>query len=73
MINIGMMAKHYGVLPSQVREHATTYDLMIERRGMSWEQMQQDKANGKPTAPKLSQEQLADMLAKTKNPTKESS
>ena len=72
MINIGTMAKHYGVLPSQVREHATTYDLMIFDVMMSWEQMQQDKANGKPTAPKLSQEQLADMLAKTKNPVKES-
>jgi len=72
MINIGMLAKHYGLLPSQVCDHATTYDLMIFDVMMSWEQMQQDKANGKPTAPKLSQEQLSEMLAKTKNPTKES-
>ena len=58
MINIGMLAKHYGVLPSQIREHGTTYDLMIHDVMMSWDQHQQDKANGKKTVPEISQEEM---------------
>jgi len=56
MINIGMIAKQYGVLPSQVREFGTTYDLMIADVMMSWEQHQQEKASGKAAVPELSQE-----------------
>lgn len=71
MINIGMIAKQYGQLPSQVREFGTTYDLMIYDVMMSWEQYQQEKAEGKNHAPQLSQEQMTAMMDKVKNKDKE--
>lgn len=71
MINIGMIAKQYGVLPSQVREYGTTYDLMIADVMMSWEQHQQEKATGKTPAPQLSQEQMIAMVNKVKQKDKE--
>lgn len=66
MINTGMLAKHYGVLPSQVRESGTTYDLMIYDVMMAWEQEQQDKANGKKTSPVLSQDAMMAALERVK-------
>jgi len=71
MINIGMIAKQYGQLPSTVRESGTIYDLMIYDVMMSWEQYQQEKAEGKTPAPKLSQEQMMAMVEKTKSKDKE--
>jgi len=71
MINIGMIAKQYGQLPSTVRESGTIYDLMIYDVMMSWEQYQQEKANGNNPAPKLSQEQMMAMMEKVKNKDKE--
>ena len=66
MINIGMIAKQYGVLPSMVREVGTTYDLMIYDVMMSWEQYQNEKANGKKSTPQLSEEQMMAALARVK-------
>jgi len=66
MINTGMLAKHYGLLPSQVREHGTTYDLMIHDVMMSWEQHQQEQASGKKTTPELTQEEMMAALERVK-------
>ena len=71
MINIGMIAKHYGILPSQVRESATTYDLMIYDVMMSWEKYQQDQAEGKTPQVNLSQEQMLAALERVKNKDKQ--
>ena len=71
MINIGMLAKQYGVLPSQVHEFGTTYDLMIYDVMMSWEQYQQERAEGKMPTPNLSQEQMMAMMEKVKAKDKE--
>jgi hypothetical protein len=66
MINIGMIAKQYGQLPSTVREYGTTYDLMIYDVMMSWEQYQNDKANGKKSTPQLSEEAMMAALERVK-------
>ena len=66
MINTGMLAKHYGLLPSQVRESGTTYDLMIYDVMMAWEQNQQDQANGKKVTPVLTQEEMMSALERVK-------
>jgi hypothetical protein len=50
MINIGTLAKRYGMLPSQVAIHATSFDLMIDDVMTTWEKYQQkpdDPANFK--------------------------
>jgi hypothetical protein len=66
MINIGMIAKQYGVLPSMVRELGTTYDMMIYDVMMSWEQYQNEKANGNNPTPQLSQETMMAALERVK-------
>jgi hypothetical protein len=71
MINIGMIAKQYGVLPSMVRDHGTTYDLMIYDVMMSWDQYQQQRAEGKMPIPHLSQEEMLAMMEKVKNKDKQ--
>ncbi len=38
MINVGYLAKTYGLLPSQVIANATTYDLMITDVLATWEE-----------------------------------
>ena len=40
MLTIGTLAKTFGCLPSQVRDQATTYDLMIYDVMMAWEKYQ---------------------------------
>jgi hypothetical protein len=54
------MAKYYGVLPSQVVEQATTFDLQVYDISLTWEKHQRDEANG--VVPEYSQEQLLDSL-----------
>jgi len=71
MINIGMIAKQYGVLPSQVRDVGTIYDLMIYDVMMSWEQHQQAKAEGKKSTPQLSQEEMMAAIERVRNKDKQ--
>lgn len=70
MINIGMIAKQYGQLPSTVRELGTTYDLMIYDVMMSWEQYQQEKASGKNPVPQLTQEEMMAAIERVKKENK---
>lgn len=56
------MAKHYGVLPSDVINRATTFDLQVYDVGLTWEQHQRDEVNG--VAPQYSQEQLLEIIGK---------
>ena len=67
MINIGMIAKQYGVLPSMIRESGTIYDLMIYDVMMSWEQYQNEQASGKKSTPQLSQAEMMAALDRVKN------
>jgi hypothetical protein len=64
LITIGALAKHYGLLPSEVSSRATTFDLMVYDVSMTWEQHQQDKAEGKNTMPKLSEDELLKLVRK---------
>ena len=66
MLNIGHIAKTYGVLPSHVLDNATTYDLMIADVMSTWEDHQYKKVSGKPVTPKLSNEQLLTIFNKGK-------
>ena len=69
MLNVGMIAKTYGVLPSYVIEFANTYDLMIADVMSSWEEYQYNKVMGKPNIPSYTQDELKAMLNKSKNRT----
>jgi hypothetical protein len=45
MITVGVLAKKYGQLPSQVLATATTYDIMIDDVLTTWEKYNQDPDN----------------------------
>ena len=69
------MAKMYGQLPSYVLAHGTTYDMLVTDALLSWENEQYNKAQGKISTPKLTQEEMTAMLngVKKNKPTKERS
>jgi hypothetical protein len=68
MISIGHIAKTYGMLPSQVRDHATTFDIMITDVYSTWERVQMDKASGKaPSMDNFKKEDLLEVLKRTQN------
>lgn len=66
MLNIGHIAKTYGMLPSFVLENANTYDLMIADVMSSWEEYQYNKAMGKNPTPNLTQDELLTIFNKNK-------
>lgn len=66
MLNIGHLAKTFGMLPSQVVEQATTYDLMIADVMGTWEEYQMKKASGKPVVPDLTTDELLTIFNKGK-------
>lgn len=69
MINIGRMAEKYGMLPHQVEQSATTYDLMITDVLATYERYEQAKAKGGTVDPSIyqfKQEELQAMLAKNR-------
>ena len=66
MLNVGVVAKTYGMLPSQVINNATTYDLMISDVMSSWEEYQHNKAMGKTAAPNYSTQELLEIMQRGK-------
>lgn len=68
MITIGRMAEKYGMLPSQVELHATTYDLMVSDVLATYDNFQQQKANGKvdPTVYQFTDDELKAMMEKAR-------
>lgn len=58
MLNVGHLAQTFGMLPSQVIEQATTYDLMIADVMSTWDNYQLKKASGKPVVPDLTTDEL---------------
>jgi hypothetical protein len=66
------MAKAYGLLPSQVKEKATVYDIKVTETLVAWEnKMHTESATGRPVAPKLTQEKMMAMMDKVKKDKEE--
>ena len=66
---IGRMAKQYGMLPSMVEQQATTFDIMVSDILATYENYQQQKANGKidPSIYGFSQDELKSMMEQSNN------
>ena len=61
------MAKAYGLLPSQVRDNATTYDIKVTETLVSWEnKLHEEATTGRPAVPKMTQDKLMAMMDKVK-------
>jgi hypothetical protein len=53
----------YGLLPSQVKEQATTYDMLVTDVMLDWEhQKVEEYKSGVKTPPKLSEQEMQSML-----------
>jgi hypothetical protein len=69
MITVGRMAERYGMLPHQVAQNATTYDLMITDVLATYDRYEQAKSKGgtlDPTVYNFSTEELKKMQGKIK-------
>lgn len=66
MINIGHMAKTYGLLPSEIVARATTFDLMITDVMNSWEKHQLDQSRKTVDTNSYSQDELKGILEKSR-------
>jgi len=61
------MAKAYGLLPSEVRARATTYDIKVTETLVAWEnKLHEEATTGRPAVPKLSQDQMMAMMERVK-------
>lgn len=61
------MAKAYGLLPSQVRDQATLYDIKVTEALVSWEnRLHEEAVTGVKAPPKLTLEQMQAMMTKAK-------
>tara|TARA_R100001086_G_scaffold221456_1_gene138701 strand:+ start:1152 stop:1358 length:207 start_codon:yes stop_codon:yes gene_type:complete len=60
------MAQRYGVLPSHLLKQGDSFDLMIIDVAMTYEQMQQNKANKKVDMSMYDQNELQSMMDRVK-------
>ena len=60
---MGILAKTYGLLPSEVLARATTYDIMVADVLTTWEHHQQNPTD----ISNFNQDDLAKILERTKN------
>lgn len=67
-MQVDKLGRRYGLLPSQVLEKATTYDLMVLDHGIRFDLYVEQKRKGtwKKPPPKLSPEQMGTMLEKVR-------
>ena len=69
ILTLDNLAQRYKCLPGEALERATTFDLRVLEVQAQWERRQRDIAEGKAPAkavPKLTQQQMMDMIAKVR-------
>lgn len=59
------LGERYGMLPSQLLDHANTFDLWVYDVAVSWINSQQDRADGKP--PKYDMAELQKRMESVKH------
>ena len=58
LLSIDALGKRYSLLPSEVMEKASTFDLVVLDAALGYQSYIQDRADGKKQTPKLSQEEM---------------
>lgn len=61
---IDNIAKRYGLLPTEVLERATTFDMVILDAAVGYEQFVTERARGNKKTPEIPQEKLLEVLKK---------
>lgn len=68
LVSIDALAQRYGLLPTEVLERASTFDLRVMEVGNRYSNRKQTMSQGgAPPAPKLTQKEMERMLAQVKN------
>lgn len=58
LLSIDAIGKRYSLLPSEVMDRASTFDLVVLDASLGYQKYIQDRADGKRETPKLSQEEM---------------
>lgn len=66
LLCIDALGKRYSLLPSQILSSASTFDLVVLDAALGYEKYITDQAEGKKTAPKLSQADMITALERTR-------
>lgn len=66
LLSIDALGKRYSLLPSEVMEKASTFDLVVLDAALGYQTYIQDKADGNKQAPKLSQDEMTKMMERTR-------
>ena len=66
LLSIDALGKRYSLLPSEVMEKASTFDLVVLDAALGYQSYLQDKAEGKKATPKLSQEEMISALERVR-------
>lgn len=64
---IDYVAKRYGLLPTEVLSRGSTFDLAVGLIAADFSNYQYQTANGAKPQPKISQEQMLDMLNRVRS------
>ena len=67
MISVGHIAKTYGLLPSEVKDRATTFDVMITDVYTTWEEYRANKSSGAVRTEDYKQDDLLQAVERIKN------
>ena len=67
LLSIDALGKRYSLLPSEVMEKASTFDLVVLDAALGYQSYIQDKAEGKKATPQLSQEEMMAALERVRN------
>ena len=67
LLSIDAIGKRYSLLPSEVMEKASTFDLVVLDAALGYQSYLQDKADGKKQTPKLSQEEMMAAMERVRN------
>jgi hypothetical protein len=67
LLSIDALGKRYSLLPSEVMNKASTFDLVVLDAAIGFEVYLQNKSEGKKEAPQLSQEEMMKMMERVRN------
>jgi len=69
VVSIDKLASRYHLLPSEVLDRATTFDLYCMDIGIRYTHVEEQKRKGtyKPSKPNISSEEMKSLLERTKN------
>lgn len=70
LLTVHNLAEKYGLLPSEIMDRATTFDLHcldLNARYTRYQQEQEERRQGKKSTPQLTEQEMKSMIERVKN------